>query len=73
MTSDPAPIVRPAPDPERDARVARRRAVDARRAGQALDALLAPRVFRVDDRSHAYHLQDPGYPMAWCEQCQSGN
>jgi hypothetical protein len=41
MTEEsPAPVVRPAPDPARDARVARRRAEDARRAGRALDALL---------------------------------
>lgn len=32
---------RPAPDPERDKRVAQRRAEDARRAGAALDRLLA--------------------------------
>lgn len=37
-------VVRPAPDPARDARVAKRRADDARRAGRALDALLAPRL-----------------------------
>jgi hypothetical protein len=36
----PRPVVRPAPDPARDARVAARRADDARRAGRALDALL---------------------------------
>jgi hypothetical protein len=36
-----APIVRADPDPERDERVRRRRAADARRAGRALDALLA--------------------------------
>jgi hypothetical protein len=36
-------VVRPAPDPARDARVAARRADDARRAGRALDRLLIPR------------------------------
>lgn len=35
-----APIVRPGPDPARDARVAARRAADARRAGRALDRML---------------------------------
>lgn len=33
-------VVVPAPDPARDARVAARRAADARRAGRALDRLI---------------------------------
>lgn len=36
-----APVVRPGPDPARDARVAKRRAADARRAGLALDQMVA--------------------------------
>lgn len=41
MSEPYVPAVIP-PDPDRDARVAGRRAEDARRAGRALDRLLAP-------------------------------
>jgi hypothetical protein len=44
MSDEPlvaAPVVVPPTDLARDARVAARRAADARRAGRALDALLA--------------------------------
>lgn len=57
--SDPAAdeigrlVVRPTADPERDARVARRRAADARVAGRALDALMRPvALFGVDRIAH---------------------
>jgi hypothetical protein len=46
----PPVVVRPAPDPARDARVARRRAEDARRAGRALDKMFAP-----DECPNQYH------------------
>lgn len=49
----PVPV---APDPERDKRVAARRAEDARRAGAALDRLLA---------EHGEQLQDGYYYEGW--------
>lgn len=53
----PVPI---APDPERDKRVAARRAADAARAGEALDKLLAPR--HVRSRLESYRAGwDDGY------------
>jgi hypothetical protein len=55
-----APIVRPGPDPDRDARVARRRASDARRAGQALDALLA-------DRAEGPVILPEAYRIGWAD------
>jgi hypothetical protein len=81
----PAPrVVRPGPDPERDARVAKRRAEDARRAGRALDALLQGSDDQHDLRnaynagwrdgyeaSETHHNRD--YGVCPCRECGPGD
>lgn len=72
-------VVVPGPDPERDARVAARRAEDAAKAGRALDRVLSDQgrtVYMTGWHngymdgyvaSEAHHNSDYGVPGEWCE------